>query len=72
VGSRAASIDLPEPAGPISRRLWPSAAATSSARLALSWPLMSRRSQLVSGFADFRLRPGQNLDAAEMIGELDQ
>jgi hypothetical protein len=43
-GSRAASIDLPAPGGPIIRRLWPPAAATSSARLALSWPLMSIRS----------------------------
>ena len=40
-GSRAASIDLPAPGGPTMRRLWPPAAATSSARLALSWPLMS-------------------------------
>ena len=44
VGSRVASIDLPEPGGPTISRLWPPAAATSSARLALSWPLMSRRS----------------------------
>ena len=43
-GSRAASIDLPAPGGPIINRLWPPAAATSSARLALSWPLMSARS----------------------------
>jgi hypothetical protein len=43
-GSRAASIDLPAPGGPIIKRLWPPAAATSSARLALSWPLMSMRS----------------------------
>ena len=34
--SRAASIDLPEPGGPTMSRLWPPAAATSSARLALS------------------------------------
>ena len=40
-GSRFASIDLPAPGGPIMRRLWPPAAATSSARLAVSWPLMS-------------------------------
>ena len=44
VGSRAASIDLPAPGGPTMSRLWPPAAATSSARLALSWPLMSLRS----------------------------
>ena len=35
-GSRAASIDLPEPGAPTIRRLWPPAAATSSTRLALS------------------------------------
>ena len=44
-GSRAASIDLPAPGGPSISRLWPPAAATSSARLAVSWPLMSRRSR---------------------------
>jgi signal transduction histidine kinase len=32
------------PGGPIISRLWPPAAATSSARLAVSWPLMSARS----------------------------
>jgi hypothetical protein len=47
VGSRAASIDFPEPGGPIISRLWPPAAATSSARLPLSWPLMSARSSSV-------------------------
>jgi hypothetical protein len=43
-GKRAASIDLPAPGGPTMSRLWPPAAATSSARLALSCPLMSARS----------------------------
>ena len=43
-GNLAASIDLPAPGGPTMSRLWPPAAATSSARLALSWPLMSARS----------------------------
>ena len=43
-GRRAASIDLPEPGAPIISRLWPPAAATSSTRLALSWPLTSARS----------------------------
>lgn len=43
-GSRCASIDLPAPGGPLIRRLWPPAAAISSARLAFSWPLMSLRS----------------------------
>ncbi len=43
-GSRAASIDFPAPGGPFNKRLCPPAAAISSARLALSWPLISRRS----------------------------
>ncbi len=43
-GRRLASIDLPAPGGPTISRLWPPAAATSSARLAVSWPLMSARS----------------------------
>ena len=43
-GSRAAIIDLPEPGGPMKLRLWPPAAAISSARLAFSWPFTSRRS----------------------------
>jgi hypothetical protein len=48
-GSRAASIDLPEPGGPIISMLWPPAAAISSARLALSWPLTSLRSSPAPG-----------------------
>ncbi len=51
-GSRAASMDLPEPGGPTMSRLCPPAAATSSARLALSWPLMSARSSSASRFAN--------------------
>jgi hypothetical protein len=43
-GSRAASIDLPDPGGPIISRLWPPAAAISTARLAVSIPLTSERS----------------------------
>lgn len=35
-GRRAASIDLPDPGGPTNIRLCPPAAATSSARLAIS------------------------------------
>ena len=35
-GSRAASMDLPAPGGPFINKLWPPAAAISSARLALS------------------------------------
>ena len=48
-GRRAASMDLPDPGGPAISRLWPPAAATSSARLAASWPLMSRRSGTETG-----------------------
>ena len=47
-GSRAASIDLPEPGGPIISKLWPPAAAISNARLALSWPLTSLRSSMAA------------------------
>ena len=73
VGSRAASIDLPAPGGPTINRLWPPAAATSSARLALSWPLMSARSSgWAVHFEDFRLRPRQHLRAFEMVGELNE
>jgi hypothetical protein len=43
-GRRCASIDLPAPGGPLISKLWPPAAATSSARLACAWPLTSARS----------------------------
>jgi hypothetical protein len=42
---RAASMDLPAPGGPIISMLWPPAAATSNARLAVSWPRMSNISK---------------------------
>jgi hypothetical protein len=38
-GRHAAINDLPEPGGPTMIRLWPPAAAISTARLAVSWPL---------------------------------
>ena len=41
---RCASMDLPAPGDPISKRLWPPAAAISRARLAPDWPLTSARS----------------------------
>ncbi len=41
---RCASIDLPEPGGPAISRLWPPAAAISSARLAPAWPFTSAMS----------------------------
>ena len=40
-GSRAASIDLPAPGGPIISRLWLPTAAISSARRAVNWPARS-------------------------------
>src|SRR6185437_14673895 len=43
-GRRAASMDLPAPGGPTSSRLWPPAAAISSARRAVSMPFTSARS----------------------------
>ena len=43
-GSRRASMVLPAPGGPIISRLWPPAAAISSARLASSCPRTSARS----------------------------
>ena len=59
-GRRAASIDFPAPGGPIISMLWPPAAAISSARLALSWPLMSfmsgmsARPERIAGSGRFR------------------
>jgi hypothetical protein len=44
LGRHRASSVFPAPAGPISIRLWPPAAATSSARFAASWPQTSARS----------------------------
>ena len=43
-GRQLASSDLPAPGGPIISRLCPPAAAISSARLAVSWPLTILRS----------------------------
>ena len=59
-GRRWASIDFPAPGAPLISKLWPPAAATSSARLALSWPLMSRRSGC--GPAEAR-KAGSGLDS---------
>lgn len=47
-GRRWASMDLPDPGGPTNSRLWPPAAAISSARLAPSCPFTSRRSRTAS------------------------
>ncbi len=43
-GRRRASIVLPVPGGPDIRRLWPPAAAMTSARIGPGWPRTSRRS----------------------------
>ena len=48
---RCASIDLPEPGGPTISTEWPPAAAISSARLAVLWPLTSDRSGCGAGLA---------------------
>jgi hypothetical protein len=44
VGTRLATIDFPAPGGPIIRRLWPPATATSTARRSACWPLISEKS----------------------------
>ncbi len=44
VANRLASMDLPVPGGPMSKTLWPPAAAISNARLTFSWPLTSAKS----------------------------
>ena len=44
VGTRLASIVLPEPGGPIISKLCPPAAAMVIARLAISWPRTSAKS----------------------------
>ena len=49
-GIRAASMDFPDPGGPIISRLCPPAAAISAARLAFSCPLMS----FMSGKEEFK------------------
>ena len=47
-GSRWASMVLPEPGGPTNSRLWPPAAAISSARRGTSCPRTSARSSVVA------------------------
>ena len=66
-GSRAASIDLPEPGGPIIRRLCPPAAATSRARFAVSWPLISLRSSGTAGAEEEIEASRRALERAEAI-----
>ena len=48
-GRRRASIVLPVPGGPWRKRLWPPAAATSSAATSPLWPRTSRQVGLVAG-----------------------
>lgn len=48
-GNRLASMVFPVPGGPISNKLWPSAAAISSARRACCWPITSAKSLTADG-----------------------
>ena len=57
-GRRRASIVLPVPGGPAKSRLWPPAAATSSARRARSCPRTSARSGPDGGGRPFRAGTG--------------
>ena len=70
-GRRAASIDLPEPGGPTNSRLWPPAAAISSARLAFSWPFTSRRSATPAPRPCRPASAPQHLGSAEMVHQRD-
>src|SRR5712672_533931 len=71
-GMRAASIDLPEPGGPIIKRLWPPAAAISSARFALSWPLTSLRSSPAARDGELRRGRRQQLGPLEMVDDREE
>ena len=66
-GRRRPSIVLPVPGGPASSRLWPPAAASSSARRARSWPRTSARS---GGIGLRRPRPVARRVAAEIATEV--
>ena len=64
--SRRASIVLPAPGGPTSSRLWPPAAAISSARRASGWPRTSARSGCGTGAAGAAIGRGQAIgDSAD-------
>ena len=72
-GSRAASIDLPAPGGPTSSRLWPPAAAISSARRAVSMPFTSAMSgEGPAGASPLTAGRRQHLRAAEMVDQAQQ
>ena len=71
-GSRAASIDLPAPGGPFSSRLWPPAAAISSARWHSPDLYVAQIRQCRRQSAHRGPRPRHDLRAFEMIGELNQ
>src|SRR5207248_246388 len=58
VARRLANMDLPVPGGPMSRTLWPPAAAISNARFTDSWPLTSAKS--FSSFWSCAKRDGQH------------
>ena len=63
-GRRFASIDLPEPGGPMSRILCPPAAAISSARLAVRCPRTSEKS---SGIVAM---PARNSSGSKTVGAI--
>ena len=68
-----ASIVLPVPGGPVRRRLWSPAAATSSARRARSWPRTSARSGTAacsSASAKKRIERGSVDLASEICDDL--
>ena len=73
-GSRRPSIVFPVPGGPASSRLWPPAAASSSARRARSWPRTSARSGWSgSGLLVGRLcgrRPQLAAEVGDRLGEV--
>ena len=71
-GRRCASMLLPVPGGPIISRLWPPAAAISSARRARGWPRTSARSgplhraDACGGLTGLRQRPHAAREAADL------
>ncbi len=64
--SRLASMVLPEPGGPIMSTLWPPAAATSSARLAVAWPRTSPKSS-ATGRTARGARPAGGDGGSELV-----
>ena len=73
-GRRAASIDLPAPGGPIISRLWPPAAATSSARLAalLALDVARDRGSAPAASASFGCGGVSTWRALEVVDQREQ